>query len=541
MIQSDTPRTRSTPKQVPVQPRLGLLGWFRWSGRQLTSMRTALTLLLALALAAVPGSLVPQRSADPNGVTQYFDTNPDLAPILDRFQLFDVYSSVWFSSIYLLLFVSLIGCVLPRTVHHVRALRRSPPRTPANLRRLPEYRSERVATQLTGGDIVTGARAQLRRAGYRVKIHESQRPASTSVSVSAERGYLKETGNLVFHISLLGILIGVGIGGGLGFNGQRVIVEGQTFVNSLASYDSFSPGRFFNVGTLDRYSLRLDSFDVDYEQQNLNALGQPLNYTADVTPMSADGEASSAHIRVNEPLRIGSTDVYLLGNGYAPQITVRDPEGTVVFSDEIPFLPQDSNLTSLGVVKVPDGLAEQIGMIGFFYPTQSQLSSGAYLSVYPDLTYPVATFNVYEGDLGLDGGIPRSVYSLDTTSLNQLTGGETGVDSIELKPGETQALPRDLGTVSLDSVKRFASFEVHSDPAQGWVLAFSILAVAGLMLALLTPRRRIWVKATQLAEETVLVEYAGLARGDDPGLNGAIVRLHKTHSEFLTDAQKATE
>lgn len=122
-----------------TQPPLGFVGWLRWFWRQLTSMRTALFLLL-LAIAAVPGSLVLQRGADPNGVTQYFANNPDLAPILDSVQAFDGYTSVWFSSIYLLLFVSLIGCIIPRTIHHARALRAAPPRTPARLNRIDAYR-----------------------------------------------------------------------------------------------------------------------------------------------------------------------------------------------------------------------------------------------------------------------------------------------------------------------------------------------------------------------------------------------------------------
>ena len=90
-----------------------------------------------------------------------------------------------------------------------------------------------------------------------------------------------------------------------------------------------------------------------------------------------------AILKVNSPLEIGGTQIYLLGNGYAPVVTVRDPEGVAVYSGAIPFLPQDANLTSLGVVKVPDGLAEQVGMIGFFYPDPVQLDSGAYASFSP--------------------------------------------------------------------------------------------------------------------------------------------------------------
>ncbi|MBC7591344.1 MAG: cytochrome c biogenesis protein ResB, partial [Salinibacterium sp.] len=83
-----------------IQPKLGPIGYLRFFWRQLTSMKTALFLLLLLAIAAIPGSLVPQVSSDPNGVIQYRANNPDVAPILDNLQVFTTYTSVWFSAIY---------------------------------------------------------------------------------------------------------------------------------------------------------------------------------------------------------------------------------------------------------------------------------------------------------------------------------------------------------------------------------------------------------------------------------------------------------
>ena len=141
--------------------------------------------------------------------------------------------------------------------------------------------------------------------------------------------------------------------------------------------------------------------------------------------------------------------------------------------------------------------------------------------------------NVYTGDLGLDNGIPKSVYSLDTTTLTQITGGTTGVQSIELRPGQSQALPGGLGRISFDSIKRFASFEVHHDPAQGWVLAFTILSLTGLLFGLFVPRRRIWVKTTTGPTGT-RIEYAGLARGDDP-------QLEKVIHNIATQSRKQAE
>ncbi|TCL81742.1 MULTISPECIES: cytochrome c biogenesis protein ResB [unclassified Rathayibacter] len=523
-----------------TQPTLGFTGWVRWMWRQLTSMRTALFLLLLLAIAAVPGSLVPQRSSDPNGVTQYFVDNPDLAPLLDKVQAFDTYTSAWFSSIYLLLFVSLIGCIIPRTKHHFEAMRSRPPKTPARLQRLAGY-TVREVEGASEEEAIASAQAVLRRAGYRTERHDD--PRGRWSSVSAERGYLRETGNLVFHSALVGILVAVGIGGGFGYSGQRVLVEGsQGFANNLAGYDSFNPGRFFDSGQLDPYQLTLDSLDVQYEERNQQALGQPVDFTAHVTTTQRGGDSSDETIKVNDPLAIGGTNVYLLGNGYAPTITVRDPSGTAIFTDSVPFLPQDANLTSVGVVKVTDGLAEQVGLTGFFYPTQDELPSGASTSIFPDLQYPVLSLNVFEGDLGLDGGVPTSVYVLNTDSLTRLTGGKTGVPSITLKPGDSADLPNGLGTVTFDnvgadtsvvgtdSVKRFASFDIHHDATQGWVLLFAILVLAGLLTSLFVPRRRVWVKATSGADGGLTIEYAGLARGEDPQLTRAVRTIADRHA-----------
>lgn len=544
-----------------AQPKLGPVGWLRWAWRQLTSMRTALVLLLLLAIAAVPGSIVPQRTADPNGVTQYFADNPTLAPILDNLQLFDVYTSAWFSAIYILLFVSLIGCVIPRTKHHWKALRARPPRTPARLSRLDDHRETIVELSPTeAGEDAAAARPsdaaaataidiaadQLKRAGYRVERYD----AGSSLSVSAERGYLRETGNLVFHAALVGVLLAVGIGGGLTYTGQTVIIEGRTFVNTMLDYSSFNPGRFVDEERLTPYSLTLDRFDVRYVPAGESGAGQAGDFVAHLTTELGGGAAEDGEVRVNHPLDIAGNRVYLMGNGYAPTITIRNASGEVVFDESVPFLPQDSNMTSLGVVKVTDGMPEQLGMIGFFYPTQAPLASGAFTSGYPALINPVLTLNVYEGDLGIDDGTPRSVYTLDPTDMTQLTGGDTGVDSIELAPGETQDLPNGLGTITFQNespvgaqgydgaVKRYVSLSVHRDIGAPWVLGFAILALLGLVAGLFVPRRRMWVKATP-SGHTLRLEYAGLARGEDPTLAGAVDQVAQRHGDALEAALRS--
>ena len=116
--------TQPAPPDEPVnQPQLGLVGWLRFVWRQLTSMRTALFLLLLLAVGAVPGSIWPQRSIDSARTADYIAQHQTLGPWLDRLGFFEVYASPWFAAIYLLLFISLVGCVLPRTKVHWKAIR----------------------------------------------------------------------------------------------------------------------------------------------------------------------------------------------------------------------------------------------------------------------------------------------------------------------------------------------------------------------------------------------------------------------------------
>jgi len=541
------------PREGITQPKLGPVGYVRFFWRQLTSMRTALFLLLLLAIAAVPGSVFPQRSSDPNGVTQYFTNNPSAAPVLDKLQLFDVYTSAWFSAIYLLLFISLIGCVIPRTIHHARALASLPPKTPARLERLGafsafEIEADAAGPTLTAASAVDSGRAILRKAGYRVTLFDGRGPDGPELSASAERGYLRETGNLVFHLSLIGILLAVGIGGGVGYTGNKVLVTGQAFANVRLTFDSFTKGRFFSDNDLQPYRLRLDRFAVKYEEKNRNALGQPIDYTADVTTFDASGTATQAVVKVNDPLRLGGNDIYLLGNGYAPWITVKNPAGKTVYSEPVPFLAQDANLTSLGIIKVPDGLASQVGMRAFFYPTAAESSNGVLGSVYPDLRNPVLSLVVFTGDLGINKGVPKSVYVLDTDKMTPLAGpgAADGTSALRLKPGESAKIPGGIGSITFEnrapasdssnlsqSVQRFASFDVHRDPTQGWVLFFAICVLAGLLTSLFIPRRRLWIKVVELSGGRLRIEYAGLARGEDPTLDAAVSAIAQRHSQQL--------
>src|SRR4051794_40258610 len=370
-------------------------------------MRTAIVLLLLLALAAVPGSLLPQRSLSQNKVGQYFTDHPTLAPILDRLFLFDVFSSPWFAAIYLLLFVSLIGCVLPRALEHARALRAAPPRAPRHLLRLPT--SGELRTTLPPARALDVVEEELRVRRYRVVRRDGE--------VSAEKGYLKETGNLLFHLSLLALLLGLAGGKLWGYEGSILVTEGQGFCNSFQQYDTYSQGALVDSGDLTPLCIDLDDFRAEYEE-NLTA----ASFTADIRYGGPGEEGRATTIGVNDPLRIDGDRVYVTGHGYSPTFSVTLPDGTAYTDLSVPFLPSDQRtMASQGALKLPDvgtGTDDQLALEGFFAPT-GLVHGGILTSTDPRPLDPQVAVVVYRGYLGLDSGIPQSVYSLDATQIDR--------------------------------------------------------------------------------------------------------------------------
>ncbi|RPF28266.1 cytochrome c biogenesis protein ResB [Georgenia muralis] len=518
-------------------PALGVTGWLRWMWRQLTSMRVAILLLLLLAVVAVPGSLFPQRPQNPARVDEYFTAYPRLAPWLERVGLFDVYGSPWFAAVYLLLFISLIGCIVPRVRVHWRALRARPPRVPRSFQRFP------VREELA----VTESRPAVE-ANLMAALKGRYRAAVTTEGITAERGYLRESGNLVFHLSLIGILLSLAAGQLYSYRGQFIVVEGESFANSVLDYDTFEPGTFFDPDSLAPFTFTLEDFASEFTPDAL-----ARDFAATVRVSEPDGSTRREVIKVNEPMDAGGANLYLMGNGFAPDITVRDGAGQVAFSGPVPFLPQDSVYTSRGVVKVPDvSVGEQLGLTGAFLPTamMAEDGSGVY-SAHPEPNAPLMALTLWAGDLGLDDGVPQNVYVLDTADMRQIyeeapdgspgsaEGGQRPV-TLFLSPGESVELPEGLGTVTFGSLPRFVGLDLRYDPTLPYLLGSSVFALLGLFASLFVPRRRLWVKLTDTPSGGTVVSGAALARGDDPGLARDLARVLRSAGSPVDPPRRTT-
>jgi cytochrome c biogenesis protein len=480
-------------------------GWLRWGWRQLTSMRTALVLLVLLALGSVPGSVLPQQGSDPAAVQQYYASHPLLAPWMNRIGLFNVFASPWFAAIYLLLFASLVGCVVPRTFRLAGSARTPPPRAPRNLARLPHSASypstlSPEAAVDAAASVLGGQRFRLRRPGNGEAGHW----------VSAEKGYLREVGNLIFHLSLLGVLIAIAIGGLFGYKADKLLVEGGTFADTTSALDEFHPGRLVTGSDLAPFSLTLDKFTATYLTSG-QSVGQPESFSAEVTYAASPGAQQRTDlIEVNHPLSVDSAKVYLIGHGYAPVFKVANGKGQVSYEEATPFIPANTGtLLSDGVIKAPDA---SLGFMGVFVPT-AVIANGTLESAFPAADNPAVSLIGYSGDLGMNSGVPQSVYQLDTTGMTKISGSPH-----LMTKGQTWKLPGGRGSITYVGTKQWVSLAVTYDPGQIPALVCGLLAIAGLLLSFFVRRRRMFVRAVPAASGAgSVVTVGGLTRSDASG------------------------
>jgi len=505
-------------------PAMGVIGWIRWFWRQLTSMRVALILLFLLSLGAIPGSLIPQNSVDELKVQTFKDAHTVVTPIYEKLQFFDVYSSVWFSAIYILLFVSLIGCIVPRTATFVGQLRSRPPGAPGRLTRLPAYTTWR--TEATPEQVHEAALALVRKRRYRAHL--------AGDAVAAEKGYLREAGNLVFHVALIVMLVAFAWGQLFKYEGAKLVVEGDGFSNTITQYDDFKSGSLFDNDSLTPFSFTLDDFVGTYERKGPQ-IGTPRTYEARVTfSDGAYGKPQKKVIKVNEPLVVDGTKVYLNAHGYAPVISVKDGRGKEVYKTAVPLLPIDNNVTSSGAIKVMDGYRdkngkkEQLGFQAFFVPTFAGKGKGTMWSQFPAADFPVLALNGFHGSLGVDSGIAQNVYQLDTRKMKEFKDSEGEQLKQRLLVGETMKLPDGAGSVTFEGLQEWASFQISKQPASGWALTGAVAAIAGLAGSLFIQRRRVWVRAVRGDDGTTVVEMAGLGRSESAKLPEELADLAVT-------------
>lgn len=518
-----------------------VIRYLRKAWNWLTSMRTALALLFLLALAAIPGALLPQRNLNETNVQEYIANNGRIAEFYDQLQLFDVFSSPWFIAIFTLLMISLIGCILPRTVDHYKAMKTPPVRAPKVLKRLPHHGEGHLAKPVS--KVEEDVRALLRK-GWHVSETPAEEDRAGAKSFAAEKGYSREFFNLVFHISLVGILVTVALGRMVYYEGMAIIVTGDDpdrnseFCNtSTANFDSFRAGPVFDGTGLNEFCFVAHDFTADYlPNGQAEMFTSNVSYAAGEDILTDPATWKDHKLQVNHPLRVAGDRVYLQGHGYAPTFTVEWPNGETR-TQTLQFRPDDlTNFLSSGAMRFdpPAGMYpdlderrnNQLALEGLFAPTAEWSGENGQLlqSSFPAMRDPAVAIDIYRGDNGLDTGRAQNIFSLDSALIH--SGQLQRIERVNLEAGESVTL--DDGTVlTFEGAEEFANFQVSHDPTQNWVLVFALLMLASLVGSLTIKRRRIWVRLRPTEDGGTDVETAGLARTDRAGWGEEYDKFHR--------------
>ena len=491
-------------------------------------MRIALILLLLLALAAVPGSLIPQERVDALKASQWKDAHETLTPVYEKLGIFNVYGSPWFAAIYILLVVSLVGCIVPRTFVYARGLRAQPPAAPRNLTRLPSHAS--YGTAESPDVVLERARTVLRRRRYRL------RREPTAGTVSAERGYLREVGNLVFHLAVLVVLVGFATRVAVRLQGRRDPGAGHAVQQQPHPVRRLRAGQPVRPRRDGPVHLHRRHFDVEWLTSGRGRDGARLRGRAPL-PRDAGRPEKSYDLRVNHPLTIGGTELFLIGHGYAPVVTVRDGEGNVAASGPVVFLPMGPDLFSFGVIKAPDAQPGPDRARGLLLPDvrERRRRPGQPRRQRPQ---PAALAQRLHrrpeprlrcGAVGLH---PRQVQG------DPLPGKNGQPLRVDLAPGDTVELPDGLGSVTFEKVVSWQRIQISQTPARTIALLGVVLALLGLMGSLFIRSPRVWVRVTEGPDGT-LVEVAALDRSggaDTDAVLSDLVAALQEPDGAMTDA-----
>lgn len=426
--------------QASARPRLAVRSWPEAAVDRLwrffCSVRAAIWEITALAVLVLLGTL--RGSSVPRGLA---DTIPFTAPLVDRWYAWDVFHSLPFIGLLALLSVAIaIGGILNRAPGIWSAIAQPTVTTTHGFLGGAEVSADitaDLAPAALAGEIAVG----LGRAGYRVRTAAR----GAEIHLYADRFRFARLATFPFHVALILILVGGIVGARWGFRETEFIVPEGSTRDVLHGSD---------------LRLRLDDFSEVYLEN-----GAAKEYRSDLTVLR-DGEvAATGSITVNHPLTVDGVTFYQASFGQAVQLQISDAAGNLLFDDALALAPYRSKLNAdapaARLELPPAGLA-----LSLIAPDENPANA-------PELD----TLNLRSGQMYL------LVRPLGPQSPITVPTGAT------IGQGET----RELAGLRFTFVreKRFALFQVASNPGIPLFFAASFLLVGGLAVTFYFPHRRL--------------------------------------------------
>jgi cytochrome c biogenesis protein len=429
--------------------RAGMRLW-----RLFTSVNFAVVQIVAVAVLAVFGMTIRQlpgfafRSAadyatEMNRLRSIYEPafGVGTVSLMERLQLFHVFSSTPFSVALLVLVTSILICTLDRTprlwqqsatVRVVQPDAYFDPRLPDRVSILPG----------PGLSVAAVARAMRR---HRFSVREALGADGTAY-VYGDRNQWTKLATLISHLGLILFLVAGLVTARFGDEQGLVVPEGET----LTVQPIGTPGLLLVQ------NLGFDAPGLD--------TGSPTDFTTDLAVYRDGRLLAQKTIRVNDPLTVGGYTFHQNGFGPAPDIEIRSKsDDSILWSGPVPLTDSAGGLP-YGAIPIP----------GRPYGLELLLTrTGEGVGTLIAEPYAVRGTN--------PDGTPDVVRGFPVTVVN----GET-VDMEGL----------DLG-LSLHGFSQYTLLIAKRDPGQVIVWAAFLSLIVGLAITFYLPRRRVWARLRQ--------------------------------------------
>ena len=358
---------------------------------------------------------------------------------LERLQLFQVFTSTWFSVGLVVLLVSIVACTIDRTPRLWRQA------TDVRVVQPDNYFDPRLPDRAAlSGVAEADVRQVLRRHRFRVREAES----GGVRYLYGDRNQYTKLATLLTHTGLVLFLVAAAVTSRFGTELGLVVAEGE----SLTVQPIGTPGLLL----VENHDFQAPGFET----------GQPRDFTTDLSVYRDGQEIARKTIRVNDPLSIAGFTFHQNGFGPAPDLVLRDEQGGILWTGPVALTDQAAGFP-YGQLSVPGR------DIGLELLLQRADDGVGVLVVLP---YRVTGVRA-DGTPIVENLFPMAITRGEV-------GRSPGVDfSVEL---------RDFAEYTLLIAK--------SDPGVGIVwLAFGTL-IAGIAITFYLPRRRIWARLAPSGE-----------------------------------------
>ncbi|VVB56446.1 Cytochrome c biogenesis protein Ccs1 [uncultured archaeon] len=306
------------------------------------SRKLAVVLIFLIIILSIVGTQIPQKSQIKSDVYNAWKNNhPQEADIFETIGFTNLFSSVIFLSVALLLFMNTLFCTQNMLSGALKKLRKNQQfRKKAYISGLENSAVIKIENgtgnntekkpENVNGNVVSEIVPVLKAREYKISQQEN--------CIFAQKNRFGVLGTPLFHLCILFIILAVVYGNTGRMEGDMRLIEGQTLSEDHGNYMFINEGPFFNENH-QGFDITLEKFYANYNDET----GTPRGNAGRLV-ITENGQEKKTDVVYSNHLMTYNGYTFL-GNvfGMAPLLILRNPDGSVLSGSFITATDQDES------------------------------------------------------------------------------------------------------------------------------------------------------------------------------------------------------